>query len=83
MTTLELDFLTEVIQEHAQVLEEDTVLLLLEYFNGVVLRRPYLTHAMKLSESVQILVAEFKERSFAIMRFVEQTMVPQVLNALF
>ena len=65
------------------MLEEDTGLLLLEYLHGVALQRPYLAHAMKIPDSVQILAAEFKERSFAVMRFLEQTMVPQTVSALF
>ena len=35
MTTMELEFLTDVIRDHGQVLQEDTALLLLEYFHGV------------------------------------------------
>ena len=37
---------------------------------------------MKLSEHIGTLVKEHKERSVAIMRFVEQTLVPQTLQAL-
>ena len=35
MTTCELEFLTDVIRDHGQVLPEDTATLLLEYFHGV------------------------------------------------
>ena len=35
MTTMELEFLTDVIRDHGQVLQEDTALLLLEYFHAV------------------------------------------------
>ena len=71
MTTCELEFLTEVIRDHNQVLEEDTAALLLEYFHGVQMSRPYLTNAMKLSDSISKLVGEHKERSIGIMRFIE------------
>ena len=37
---------------------------------------------MKLSEHIGTLVKEHKERSVAIMRFVEQTLVPETLQAL-
>ena len=82
MTTMELEFLTDFISEHGHVLQEDTAMLLLEYFQGVFATRPYLTHAMKLVEHIGLLVQEHKERSLAILRFVEQTVAPQALNQL-
>ena len=44
MTTIELEFLTEVVREHIAVLQENTSTLLLQYFFGVLLSRPYLAH---------------------------------------
>ena len=37
---------------------------------------------MKLSEHIGSLIYEHKERSMGIMRFVEQTIVPQTLSVL-
>ena len=79
MTTCELDFLTTVVSDHAKLLEEDTVMLILEYFHEVFQRRPYLAHSMKLGKYIGELVNEHKERSTIILRFVEQTIVPQTL----
>lgn len=76
MTTCELEFLTSLITNHSQVLEEDTAALLLEYLHGVQMKRPYLANAMKLNKHIGTLVKEHKERSMGIMRFIEQTMVP-------
>ena len=42
--------------------------------------RPYLSHAMKLNEHVGEIVREHKD-SFEVMRFMQQTIVPQTLNA--
>ena len=64
------------------MLQEDTALLLLEYFHGVFQTRPYLTHSMKLFDHMGSLVNEHKERSMGIMRFVEQSILPSALNQL-
>ena len=35
MTTCELEFLTNLVRDHCAVLQESTVVLLIEYFHGV------------------------------------------------
>ena len=35
MTTCELEFLTDLVRDHCAVLQESTVVFLLEYFHGV------------------------------------------------
>ena len=71
MTTTELEFLTELIRNHGPSLEEDTVALLIEYFHEVLKMRPYLTHTMKLVNLLCEMISENKERSVAIMSYVQ------------
>jgi hypothetical protein len=80
MTTAELEFLTDQVKSHVKVLQEDTVALLLEYFHMVSLTRPYLSHTMKLNEHIGEMVHQHRD-SFEVMRFVQQSIVPQTLNA--
>ena len=82
MTTTELEFLTELIRTHGPSLEEDTVALFIEYFHEVLKMRPYLTHTMKLVNLLSEMISENKERSVAIMGYVQQTLVPSVLTEL-
>ena len=80
MTTCEMEFLTDVMRKHGSLLPEDTSILMLEYFYTVYQSRPYLSHVMKLSEHIGEIVRDNKERSMGMLRFVEQTIVPQSLN---
>lgn len=81
MTTCELEFLTDVMRDHGKLLSEDSSILMLEYLHAVYHSRPYLSHAMKLSDHIGQIVGENKEKSIGMMRFVEQTVVPQSLGS--
>ena len=79
MTTCELEFLTGIVEDHGQMLDDETVLLMLEYFWKVHQTRPYLTYALKLSHHIGELVADHKETSVEITQYIEENLIPETL----
>lgn len=80
MTTCELVFLKAIVTRYGAALDEGTAVKFIDYFHLVSKMKPQMAHVLTLPQTIGDLARAFAETS-QVMRHVEKTLVPDLLEA--